>query len=195
MDVSAISNGIRSNDEEIGRSSIQTIYTHYKLLTEKDIVELVPSIIYYLWKLPKFPVQKDFVLELLGNTDEVMRRALFKYLIETWDDIQLVRMDKFYYLIRKILEYYPSDIDTMLYLFNVTHNLGIRTFIVRCVVERLADIDAETEEFLAEFTSGCPPALLLSLRSLRFSKETVMKHAKKKNTNKRNRIALYSMIK
>lgn len=195
MDIQKIVKGIKSNSEEENRSAIQAIYTQYKLFTEKEVEEITPSIVYYLWKLPKFSVQKDFVLELLANTDEKLRLMLFRHLIREWDTIQLVRMDKFYYLVKRILEYYPLDIETVSYLFDVTHNIGLRSFIVRCVVDRITEIEPELEDFLAEFTSKCPPALLFSLKSLRFSKEVALKYAGSREVRERNRLALYSMIK
>jgi len=195
MNIQKIIEDIKINDEEINKNAIQTIYENYKLLSEENIVDIIPSIIYYLWKLPKFSVQKEFILELLNNTDERLRFGLFKHLIEKWDEIQLVRMDKFYYLIKRILEYYSLNIETIPYLFDITHNTGLRTFIIRCIVDRLIDIDEEIETFLIEFTSKCPPALLFSLKSLKFKKEIALKYAKNKGIGKRNRLALYSMIK
>lgn len=195
MDVQKIIDDIKSNDPEVSGSAMQTVYTHYGQLGREDVERMVPSIVYYLWKLPKFPVQKMFVLELLGKTDETLRTALLRHVIRTWDEIELVRMDKFYYLMRRILEYYPLTIETIPYLFNMTHNIGLRAFVVRCVVSRLAEVDGEIEDFLAEFVSKCPPALLLPLGSVRLRRETALRYAKKRDIGKKNRSALYSMIK
>lgn len=195
MNIQRIIEDIRTNDEDRNRNAMQSLYTEYSFMTEKDIVELVPSIIYYLWKLPKFSVQRKFIVELLDGTDEVMRVALLKHVISIWDEIQLVRMDKFYYLIKKLLEYYPLDIKNISYLFNVTHNIEIKAFIVRCIVDRLSSIDEDLEDFLAEFTSKCLPAILFSLESLRFRKEIALKYATSREVGKKNRLALYSMIK
>lgn len=194
MDIEAVVRDIKANDDAVSRDAVQTIYTHYGNLSEEEVAEIVPSVVYYLWKLPKFSVQQAFVLELLEKTDDVMRRLLFRHMINSWDSIQLVRMDKFFYLVKRLLGYYPLDVETIARLFGVTQNAGLRAFIVRCVVERLADMDAETEDFLAEFASKCPPMLLLSLKSLRFRRDVAMKYAASRDVGKRNRLALYAMI-
>ncbi|KAG5859171.1 hypothetical protein KMI_08g13070 [Encephalitozoon hellem] len=195
MDVQRIVDAIRSNDMEENKAAIEAIYANYGLLKEEDIVRLTPSIIYYLWKLPKFVAQKQFVLDLLSRTDQRLRHSMFTYLIDKWSEIQLARMDKFYYLVKRILEYYVLDVETVSYLFNITATTDLRGFVIRCVVDRLGEISEDMERFLAEFASKCPPALLLSLGPLKIRKEVALKYAGDKDIGKKNRAALYSMAK
>ena len=199
MDIQRIIEGIRSNDAEENTMMIKSIYENYGLLEDSDIEQIVPSIIYYLWKLPKFPEQKRFVMDLLQHTDHRMRKLVFKHILDKWEEIQLVRMDKFYFLLKRLLEYYPLNKETIKELFDVTSNVSLKAYIVRCIIERLNDtgkrLDEEVEEFLAMFVSKCAPALLFSTKSLKFRKDIVMKYAKSKEVAKKNRAALYSMIK
>ncbi|CAD25619.1 hypothetical protein [Encephalitozoon cuniculi GB-M1] len=195
MDVQKIVDAIRSNDIDTNKAAIESVYAHYGMLTERDVEDLTPSLVYYLWKLPKFTAQKQFVLELLSHTDQRLRHSLLMYLVERWSDIPLVRTDKFYYLVKRILEYYTLDVETVSHLFNIASNTELRAFVVRCVVDRLGEIDEEMEHFLAEFISKCPPPLLLSFGSLRLSKEAVLKYAGSKETGKKNRAVLCSIIK
>jgi len=199
MDIERVIEGIRSNDAEENTMMIKSIYEHYGLLDDNSIERMVPSIVYYLWKLPKFTEQKRFVMDFLQHTDHRMRMLVFRYILDKWDEIQLVRMDKFYFLLKRLLEYYPLSKEVIKELFDATPNISLKAYIVRCIVERLNDaetcLEEEVEEFLAAFVSKCAPALLFSTKSLRFRKETVMKYAKSKEVARKNRAALYSMIK
>ncbi|ADM11845.1 uncharacterized protein Eint_070810 [Encephalitozoon intestinalis ATCC 50506] len=195
MDIQKIVDAIRSNDIDANRAAIESIYANCSQLDDKDIIEITPSVIYYLWKLPKFTAQKQFVLELLSHADQRLRYSLFMYLIDHWSSIQLVRMDKFYYLVKRILEYYVLDVETVSSLFNISTSMDLRTFIIRCVVDRLKETTEDMEHFLAGFASTCPPALLLPLESLRLRKEVALEYAGNKDIGKKNRAALYSMIK
>lgn len=195
MDVQKIVSRIKSNDPETSRMAIESIYACYKTLSEKDVQEVTPAVVYYLWKLPKFTAQKQFVLELLSHTDQRLRHEILMHIVRTWEEIQLTRMDKFYYLVKRLLEHYVLDVETVSHLFNITPAVSLRAFIIRCVVDRLEEVSEEMERFLAEFASRCPPALLFSLGKLRLAKGVVLKYAGDKDVGKRNRAALYSMIK
>lgn len=195
MDVQKTIDAIRSNDIETNKAAIEAIYANYGLLGEEDIAKLTPSIAYYLWKLPKFVAQKQFVLDLLSRTDQRLRSSMFMYLIDKWSEIQLVRMDKFYYIMKRILEYYTLDVETVSYLFNISTVMELKGFIIRCVVERLGETSEDMEHFLAEFVSKCPPALLLSLEPVKIRKEIVLKYAGSEDAGKKNREALCSMAK
>jgi hypothetical protein len=193
IDIQSVEAQIRNNSVDANRKAMEEIYGGYAEAGEQEIEQLAPLVIYILWKVPKFKAQKEFVNELILGTDARMRAALLNHLVRHWNDVELVRRDKFYYLMKKIVECYELTVENIDYLFNVTCNTDLRSYIIRCVVERIERLGG-LEEYMLDFISRCPPNLLACFEALRFRREDVLRFAKKPEVCKKNRNALCSLI-
>jgi hypothetical protein len=194
MDMARIEAWIKDNSTEVNRRAMEEIYSNYGAIAGSYVEQIAPLVVYNLWKVPKFSVQKEFVNELISRTDSRMREALLKYLIKHWGEIELVRRDKFYYLIKKIVGEYELSLENTDYLFSLTCNTDLRGYIISCVVSRIESPDEALEEYLLGFISRCPPNLLLCFRGLRLRRESVLRFSKKPEMHERNRNALYSLV-
>jgi hypothetical protein len=209
MELPKIAENFTVNDNEINQSTLNTlsIALNGTNTTEQEYTNLSFSIIYCLWKLPKFSVQTQFcksllteILKLDGTKKQKFLSILFLAIIREWKGIESNRKDKFYFLVELLISHVLSQ-NGLRYLFELDCQVDLKNFIIKKSLDFLSSAEVETLHFIVEFIGRCENrSTLLVLKDLgtkiflNASKEVVDKLfevGSAKNTAEYNREVLY----
>lgn len=158
-----------------------------------DLLEEIREIYYRIWNTPNFKKQKALVDEILQEIPVEFQNLLLHHVIVNFDKIETDRKDKFYYLIKKIIQ--DNEQTTLEYILNIKSTDALGYILTIINEENKKIISKWDDKLFIEFISKCKPLFLPMIsEDFKFEEEVLKKYIEMP-IDQLNREKLYKFMK